>query len=161
MRRLILLSIAGSLIYVAYTQQRDWAVEKLERSLAAEKKSDLNSPYRGVTASGTVEPGLFRIQSTGVSTAPVRKAAESLLKALSAEQRKKTQFPVDDIEWRKWMNQDFYVRQGMGFAEMTEPQREAAFGIFKAALSAKGLQLSRDIMKLNETLGEMTGNLPR
>ncbi|MBM3762351.1 MAG: DUF3500 domain-containing protein [Acidobacteria bacterium] len=161
MRRLILLSIAGSLIYVAYTQQRDWAAEKLERSLAAEKKSDLNSPYRGVTASGTVEPGLFRIQSTGVSTAPVRKAAESFLKVLSAEQRKKTQFPVDDIEWRKWMNQDFYVRQGMGFAEMTEAQREAAFGIFKAALSAKGLQLSRDIMKLNETLGEMTSNLPR
>lgn len=161
MRRLILLSIAGSLIYVAYTQQRDWAVERLERSLAAEKKSDLNTPFRGVTANGTVEPGLFKIQSTGVSTAPVRKAAENFLKSLTAEQRKKTQFAVDDIEWRKWMNQDFYVRQGMGFADMTAAQREAAFGVMKAGMSAKGLKLSQDIMKLNETLGEMTGNLPR
>jgi hypothetical protein len=161
MRRLILLSIAGSLIYVAYTQQRDWAVERLERSLAAEKKSDLNAPFRGVTANGAVEPGLFKIQSTGVSTAPVRKAAEAFLKSLTAEQRKKTQFAVDDIEWRKWMNQDFYVRQGMGFADMTAAQREAAFGVMKAGMSAKGLKLSQDIMKLNETLGEMTGNLPR
>ena len=37
-------------------------------------------------------------------------------------------FAVDDPEWRKWMNQHFYVRQGVSFNEMTEPQRESAFG---------------------------------
>ncbi len=53
------------------------------------------------------------------------------------------------------MNQSFYVRQGVGFNEMSEAQREAAFGLMRASLSAKGLKLSRDIMKLNHTLGEL------
>src|SRR5688500_15845606 len=56
------------------------------------------------------------------------------------------------------MNQHFYVRQGVGFAEMTEAQRELAFGLLRAALSAKGLQTTRDIMRLNHTLGEINGN---
>ena len=38
---------------------------------------------------------------------------------------------------------------------MTEAQREAATSLLRAALSAKGLKLSRDIMKLNHTLGEL------
>ena len=65
---------------------------------------------------------------------------------------------VDDPEWRKWMNQSFYVRQGVSFLEMTAAQRELGFGLLRAALSAKGVKQTRDIMKLNETLGELTGN---
>jgi hypothetical protein len=56
------------------------------------------------------------------------------------------------------MNQDFYIRQGVSFKEMSEAQRESAFGLMHASLSAKGLQLSRDIMKLNYTLGELNNN---
>jgi Protein of unknown function (DUF3500) len=100
----------------------------------------------------------FPISSTGVSTEPVRKAAGAFLASLTEEQRAKTTFPVDDPEWRKWMNQHFYVRQGMSFKEMTERQREAAFGLLRASLSAKGLKLSRDIMRLNQTLGELNND---
>ena len=67
-------------------------------------------------------------------------------------------FPIDDPEWRKWMNQHFYVRQGVSFKEMTEAQREAAFGLMRASLSAKGMLLTRNIMQLNETLAELTGD---
>jgi hypothetical protein len=67
-------------------------------------------------------------------------------------------YPVDDPEWRKWMNQHFYRRQGVGFDEMNDKQRAAAFGMLKAALSAKGLKLTQDIMKLNHTLGEMNND---
>ena len=56
------------------------------------------------------------------------------------------------------MNQHFYVRQGAGFDEMTPPQREAAFNLMRASLSARGMKLSRDIMKLNHTLGEIQDN---
>jgi hypothetical protein len=35
------------------------------------------------------------------------------------EQRKKTVYPVDDPEWRKWKNQSFYVRQGVSLLDMT------------------------------------------
>ena len=65
---------------------------------------------------------------------------------------------MDDVEWRKWMNQSFYVRQGVSFLEMSEPQRDLAFGLVRASLSAKGLKQTRDIMHLNETLGELAGN---
>jgi hypothetical protein len=105
-----------------------------------------------------VEPGLFAIKSTGVSTEPVRKAADAFLGALTQPQRDKSTFGVDDVEWRKWMNQDFYVRQGVSFLEMTEAQREVAIQLLRASLSAKGLKQTRDIMRLNHTLGEMNDN---
>jgi hypothetical protein len=121
----------------------------------AAEKAGLADEFKGVTTNGEPIRGLFPVRSTGVSTEPVRVAAGKFLAALSEEQRRKTTFPVNDVEWRKWMNQSFYVRQGVGFNEMSEAQREAAFGLLGAALSAKGLKLSQDIMKLNHTLGEL------
>lgn len=118
----------------------------------------LAEPFKGITTKGTVEPGLFPIRATGVSTEPVRAAAAAWLRTLSEEQRKTAVFPVGDDEWRKWMNQHFYQRQGVSFQAMSEPQRTAAFGLLQAALSAKGLKLSQDIMKLNHTLGELSGD---
>jgi hypothetical protein len=118
----------------------------------------LAEPFQGVTTDGTVVPGIFPLRSTGVSTAPVRQAAEAFLATLTPEQRSKTVFAVDDPEWRKWMNQHFYLRQGTGFQEMTEAQRETAFALLRASLSAKGVQQSRDIMRLNHTLGELNNN---
>jgi Protein of unknown function (DUF3500) len=128
-----------------------------QRSKDAET-SGLAEPFKGVTTDGTVQPGLYQIRSTGVSTEPVRQAAVAFLAALTPEQRARSTFRVDDDEWRKWMNQHFYVRQGVSFLEMSEAQREAAFGLMRTALSAKGLKLSRDIMRLNHTLGEMNQN---
>ena len=131
--------------------------ELLRLSLAAEKPG-LAEPFKGITTNGQIEPGLFAIRSTGVSTEPVRKAAATFLAGLTRQQRAKTLFAVDDPEWRKWMNQSFYVRQGVSFLEMSPEQREKAFGLLRASLSARGLKLTRDIMRLNETLGELTGN---
>jgi hypothetical protein len=122
------------------------------------EQTGLAEPFKGVTTSGAVTPGLFAIRSTGVSTGPVVSAAKAFLAALSEPQRAKTTYAVDDPEWRKWMNQHFYVRQGVGFDEMAPAQREAAFALLKASLSAKGLQLTRDIMRLNHTLGELNDN---
>ena len=41
---------------------------------------------------------------------------------------------------------------------MTTAQRDAAFGLLQTALSARGMQLTRDIMRLNETLAELSGD---
>ena len=118
----------------------------------------LKQPFRGVVSGGKVEEGLFKIESTGVTTEPVVEAAKSFLTGLSDEQRKRTSYPVDDIEWRQWDNRHFYKRQGVGFDEMNEKQRELAFGLMSASLSAKGLKQSQDIMKLNGTLAELANN---
>jgi Protein of unknown function (DUF3500) len=132
--------------------------ERARRMSRDAESKGLAEPFKGITTSGQVQPGLFAIRSTGVSTGPVRKAAEAFLAALTPEERKKTLFPVDDDEWRKWMNQHFYVRQGMRFEDMTAPQKEAGIALLRAGLSAKGLKLTRDIMHLNETLGELNNN---
>lgn len=137
------------------------ANDVLQRFKAMSKRAEaegLAEPFKGITTEGVVTPGLFEIRSTGVSTEPVRKAAEAFLAALSESQREKTMFPVDDPEWRKWMNQHFYISQGVGFEEMDPAQREAAIDLLRASLSAKGLKLTRDIMRLNHTLGELKGD---
>jgi hypothetical protein len=129
-----------------------------QRSITAERQG-LAEPFKGVTTDGRIAPGLFAVKSTGVSIEPVRKAADAFLAALTPEQRGKTVFGVDDDEWRKWMNQHFYVRQGVSFQELSAAQRDAGFALLRAALSARGLTQTRDIMKLNETLGELNNDL--
>jgi hypothetical protein len=117
----------------------------------------LAAPYRGITASVRgVEPNVFQIAPTGVSSAPVRNAAEKFLASLSGVQLGRSMFSVDDIQWRKWMNQHFYVRAGISFQEMTESQRALAFGLMRTSLSARGFDLMRDVMRLNETLAELS-----
>lgn len=153
MKRLALWT--GVIVLVAFSQDLQ---EIFRRRSSDAEKAGLAEPFKGVTANGAVEPHLFPLRSTGVSTEPVRRAANAFLAGLTEAQRTRTRFSVDDDEWRKWMNQHFYVRQGVSFLEMTPQQRDLAFALLHASLSARGLQLSRDIMKLNETLGELNNN---
>jgi hypothetical protein len=158
-RRLISTVMPGALLAPhAFPQSSPDMAERFRQMSADYERKGLAEPFKGITANGTVESGLYGIHSTGVSTAPVRVAAERLLAALTAEQRARTLFTVDDPEWRKWMNQHFYVRQGVSFKEMSEPQRTAGFGLLEAALSARGMRLTRDIMRLNETLAELSND---
>jgi hypothetical protein len=148
-RRLIVVMFAAlPLAATAYSQ----------RGPRGPGEEQANIPYRGIVAGGAIEKGMFPIRSTGVSTAPVVEAAKAFLAGLTDEQRKRTRFPVDDSEWRKWDNRHFYKRQGVGFNEMNEMQRGLAFGLMRASLSAKGLKVSQDIMKLNGTLAELANN---
>ena len=119
------------------------------------EREGLAAPFRGITTDGKVIPGLFEISPSGVSTEPVRNAAEKFIDSLTNVQLARTMFPIDDLQWRKWMNQHFYARQGISFEEMTDTQRDAAFGLMHASLSAKGFELTRNVMRLNETLAEM------
>jgi len=159
-KRLGLFGVFVALTGIAFlkAQQGTSRAENFQRMSERAEKQGLAEPFKGITTNGTVEPGLFPIRSTGVSTAPVRQAAVRFLDSLTKAQRIKSTFTVDDDEWRKWMNQHFYIRQGVSFLEMTDRQRDAAFNLLAASLSAKGLKLSRDIMHLNETLAELNNN---
>ena len=117
----------------------------------------LAEKFKGITTDGNVIPGLFSIKRTGVSTKPVKDAAEAFINSLTEQQKTKTLFPIDSDEWRRWSNIHRYPRQGVSFAEMNTAQREKAFALLKASLSLKGFENARDIMRLNETIAEMTG----
>lgn len=133
-----------------YRQQSLNFSERLEAAL--------NEPFLGITNDGNIQEGLFNLSATGVSTLPVYEAAEQFISTLTAPQREATLYPVEDEEWRKWANQHLYIRQGISFDEMNERQGQAALNLIRASLSARGLQLTEDIMHLNETLGELNGN---
>ena len=154
----VTLLAASLLTRTGFSQSGPSMTERFRQMSIKAEQEGLAQPFHGITTNGEVATGLFPIRATGVSTEPVRKAAETFLASLSTEQRAKTMFAVDDPEWRKWMNQHFYVRQGVSFKEMTDAQREAAFGLMRASLSARGLKLTRDIMRLNETLAELTND---
>ena len=59
----------------------DLAEQFLRRSKDAEARG-LAEPFKGVTTNGTIVPNLFPVRSTGVSTDPVRKAADAFLATL-------------------------------------------------------------------------------
>ena len=125
------------------------------------EKQAMAEPFRGITTDGTLVPGLFGIASTGVATDAVKAAAEAFIGTLTAPERAETLYASDDDEWRRWMNISVYARRGMGFKDMTEAQKQAAFGMLAAGLSARGLKVSHDIMRLNETLAELNNDWTR
>jgi hypothetical protein len=119
----------------------------------------LDEPFRGVTTNGTVQPGLFTIEATGVSTAPIKDAASVFLGSLTRDQRAATTFPIDDDEWRTWNNVHRAERQGVSFKELAPRQLATAFALLRTSLSAKGFEKSRNVMRLNQHLGELIDNL--
>ena len=149
---LAVILVIGAICQLSEAQQRGGN----NRFAELEKKA-IAEPFVGVTADGDVEKGLFNIKSTGVETRAVKEAAISFLRGLSAEQRTKTTFPVDDSEWRRWANQHSLPRQGVSFEEMTKAQRALGFKLIGAGLSARGLETTQDIMKLNHTIAELSG----
>jgi hypothetical protein len=142
----------------AFSQNSADMAERFRRMSEDAERKGLAEPFKGVTTAAGVEPNLFQVEKTGVSTEPVRNAAERFLSSLTDEQRKRTMFGVEDPEWRKWMNQHFYVRQGVSFLEMNDRQRTAAFGLLQSVLSPRGFELVRNIMRLNETLAELSND---
>lgn len=121
-------------------------------------KPDLEAPFKGITTDGTVAPGLFSLQKTGVSLQPVADAATAFLAALAPAQRAKGSFPVDAPEWRQWCNiHPFFMRHGLLLEELTDAQRRLALEVVRASLSTGGFELARDVMRLNEHVLELTG----
>ena len=118
----------------------------------------IDEPFVGITADGVIEPDLFSIEATGVSTAPIRDAALTFLASLSPEQRGRTLYPVDDLEWRRWANIHISTRQGVGLLEMDPAQTDAAFALMAATLSTRGFETSRDIMRLEGHLADLLDN---
>ena len=120
-------------------------------------KKALAEPFKGITTDGKIIPGLYSVGKTGVSIEPIRRAADDFIAALNAQQRAKALFPVTSNEWRNWSNIHRYPREGVMLGDMSTAQRERAFALMRATLSARGYDGARDIMRLNETIAELTG----
>jgi len=135
----------------------DWLPERLVhlREMAYAVAAE---PFRGITADGQVRADLFPLAPTGCPTQPIMHAAQAYLDSLDDHQRDRAQLAVDAAEWMTWSNiSPFVMRHGVLLETLSEPQRQAALGVIEASLSASGYQTTRDAMRLNETIGEITG----
>jgi hypothetical protein len=119
----------------------------------------VREPFVGITTDGTVVPGLYPLRASGVPTEAIRLAARAFLDGLDAGQRARLRFEITSDAWRRWWNiHPFLMRHGLLLDELTDAQRAAALGLLEATLSASGFRTARDVMRLNETLGELTGS---
>jgi len=117
----------------------------------------LGDDFKGVTSNGTVLRGLFCIEQTGIPTAGIKIAAESVLDSFSSVQREAATFPIESNEWRRWSNiHPFLMRHGALLEDMNTDQRDLALGLVKECLSPSGFELVRNIMRLNESIREIT-----
>jgi len=129
----------------------------LERMLGRAKQS-LEEEFQGITADGSVRAGLFPLRRTGLSIAPIVRAARDLLAMLEAQQQRRISFDIESSAWRAWSNvHPFLMRHGLSLHELAPAQRGAALELVKSALSAGGFETTRNVMKLNEHARELTG----
>ena len=118
----------------------------------------LTESFRGISGAGAVAQGLFELENTGVSLAPVVETARSFVSTLTEAQRKAACLPIGDEAWRMWSNiHPWLMRHGICLADLGGDQREAALALLRESLSAAGYRSARDVMRLNEHALEITG----
>jgi hypothetical protein len=131
--------------------------ERLQDYLANAQAS-LAEPFTGITAGGAPVRGLFPIVPTGVSTQPIKDAAEAFVASLEVDEKRRAIFPLDDEAWRRWSNiHPHLMRHGVMLDALTPAQRERGLALLSACLSERGFTTVRDVMKLNHFIGEVTG----
>src|SRR5579864_3229136 len=119
----------------------------------------LAQPFKGITSDGNVIPHLFPLKSIGVSTEPIRRAALEFRNLLDPTQRQQAQFDIASDAWRRWWNiHPFLLRHGVLLEDLDDQRRSAALRLVETTLSESGARTARDIMRLNHTVGEITGS---
>ncbi|HXD82965.1 MAG TPA: DUF3500 domain-containing protein, partial [Rudaea sp.] len=108
-------------------------------------RESLKEPFKGITADGAVESGLFPLRTTGTSTAPLVDAVRAFLASLDDAQRRAVTFDVDGEVWRTWSNiHRNLMRHGLCLVELSEAQRELAYGVMRAGLGARAYETARN-----------------
>ena len=118
----------------------------------------LAEDFQGISSGGVLAQGLFPVVKTGVSVQPILDAANAFRAALTKQQWRDANFAIDDRAWRAWHNMHtFLIRHGLLLDELGPAQRGAAMKLVEASSSAAGYDSARNVMKLNEHAGEITG----
>ena len=116
-------------------------------------------PFKGITTNGQPIAHLFKRQSQNAPIVPMLQAAHTLLRHLNADQKKALCLPIDAREWRRWNNTEMYIyRFGLRLEEVDETLKTLILKVISSSLSDTGFKKTRDVMKINHFLGELTGN---
>jgi hypothetical protein len=126
------------------------------RPMMARLKAAFAEPFRGISAEGSVAPGLFPLQRSGVTTnLAVQAARDYLARLRRSDFRRLAIEPLDSADHRRWSNAfPDWMPSGLWLADLETDERAAALAIIEASLSASGFAQARDAMRINEALGE-------
>jgi hypothetical protein len=128
------------------------------RPFVDERVAKLDSPYLGITIDGSVRQGLYQLEPTGVPLAPLVEAALTFLGALTSQQRARCVQPLASQDWRTWINVHMnFFRHGVMLEDLDDAGRQLGLDLLRETLSARGFGQARDIMRLNELIGDVTG----
>ncbi len=116
------------------------------------------APFAGLTTDGHVQSGLFSLQAEDAPKPAMIAAVSDLLLRLTPAQRSAARFPVDSQLWRHWQNTELYVEHhGLRLDEVDTSIQAAVMAVVRASLSARGYDVTRDVMRLNRFLGDLVG----
>lgn len=129
------------------------------RPFVDERAALLDEPLRGISSDGSVRHGLYNLEPTGPSLAPLVEAANAFLAALDQQQLARCQQRLDSDDWRTWINVHMnFFRHGVMLEELDANGRRLGLDLMRETLSARGYGQARDIMRLNELLADLTGS---
>lgn len=133
-------------------------VPEVDRPDFAALERRLDEPFVGVTTDGNVRPELFELGEPGASSASLVVAAREFLDSLAGDQRFAALQPLDSPHRRRWTNAfTTWLPPGLLLDDLTGAQRAAAVRVMANSMSAAGLDVARNVMKLNEALGDLIG----
>ncbi len=116
-------------------------------------------PFKGISTDGQPIQGLFELAPSGAPVHLMVDAATKLTELLTQEQRRALCMPLDAREWRRWNNTEMYTyRYGLRLEELSDGLKATVLGVIQASLSQSGFEKTRDVMRINHFLGELTGN---
>ncbi len=119
-------------------------------------KTLLDRPFKGITSSGAIQDNLFQLRHEDSPIPEITRAADTLLKILSPEQRRLTLHPLDSGLRRHWQNTELFVEKHGLRLEYVHPElRQAVLSLLKKSLSDSGYKKTLATMRLNRFLGEL------
>jgi hypothetical protein len=101
-----------------------------------------------------------RNPAPGKAAGEIADAGKKLLATLDGAQRGKLVFDFkDEAQRKRWSNlpTGIFRREGLRMGDLTPPQREAAMGVLKAALSRQGYEKVVQIVEADEALRKGSG----
>jgi hypothetical protein len=115
-------------------------------------------PFVGITTEGAAAPGLFAA-SGGSADEGLVAAGRAYFESLTPEQREGGWVqPADSPVWRQWTNAfPRWKPAGVLLEDLSQEQRQAALNLMESSLSPEGFATVRNIMRLDQTLGELIG----
>jgi hypothetical protein len=113
-------------------------------------------PFRGITADGSVIPGLFTVGDEGFDVGAARDAASALLDTLTEGERARVRYPIDAPEWRDWYNPEWPMNNhGLRLDEVDGRVRDAVGALLRACFSDEGYVKTARVRSANLYLGEL------